>query len=183
MTAPHTGLTPLFRTFFRIGICSIGGGYVMIPLMRQELVARRQWLSDQELLDCFAISQATPGVIAVNTATYVGYRQRGVAGALAATLGMVLPSLLTIMTIALFFREWHSHPVVQKAFAGIRVAVAFLLFNAVVPILRKSVCDRFSLLLALTAFAGVMAAGLSPVLLVPAAAAAGLLAKRKEPCP
>lgn len=173
-----TSCTKLFCVFFRIGISSVGGGYVMIPLMRREISERRSWLSAEELTDCFALSQTTPGVIAVNTATYTGYRLAGIPGALAATLGMVLPSLGIIMGVALFFRDMQEHPVVRSAFAGIRIAVAVLLLCAVQSIARMAVRDRFGWAVAVVAFAGVLLAGASPILLVPAAGLSGCLVRR-----
>ncbi len=124
-------LRDLFIAFFKIGATTIGGGYAMLPLIEREVVERRQWVSRDEMLTCLAVGQITPGVMAVNTATFVGYRQRGVLGGIVATLGMVSPSLVTISIIAAFLSNFAHFTLVQYAFRGIRVAVAALILDAV----------------------------------------------------
>jgi len=177
-------LLNLFFIFFKIGLFSIGGGYVMLPMLRREMVEDRDWLSDSELIDYYAIAQATPGIIAINTATFVGYKRRGVWGALASTAGMVGPSLIIITIIAMFFARFQDEVVVQKGLRGIRVAVAVLLSFTVASLIKKAVHGLQGVVLFLGAFAGVAIIGLSPIPILLTAAfiglAAGALARRKH---
>jgi len=164
----------LFGLFFRIGMISIGGGYVMLPLLRRELVESRGWMDDRELLDCYAIGQVTPGIIAVNTATFAGYKRKGIAGALFATAGMVTPSLLIILLIAAFIPMMQTNPLFQKAFTGIRVVAAVLLLNALIPMIRKGCSSGTDRLLTGGAFLAVTLFGGSPIPVLLAALTAGL---------
>jgi chromate transporter len=119
-------LVRMFLTFFRIGAFTIGGGYAMLPLIEREFVEKQGWVSEDEIVDIFAIVQSVPGVIAINSSIFIGYRIAGLAGALAATLGMVLPSFIIISVIAAFFVQFRDIPAVQNAFAGIRAGVTAL---------------------------------------------------------
>ena len=168
-------LRQLYSVFFRIGLFSIGGGYVMLTMLREELVKKYGWLTDEDILNYYAIGQATPGIIAINTSTFVGYKHCGVAGALTATIAMVTPSLIVISLIAMFFARFQEYALVQQAFQGIRVTVVMLLLFTLKDLAKKSVTDRLGILLALGAFCLVAFAGLSPVPIVIAAAVAGLL--------
>ncbi|HPW51180.1 MAG TPA: chromate transporter [Spirochaetota bacterium] len=158
-----TDCIKLFFLFSKIGLFSIGGGYVMLPMMRRELVEKRGWLSDQELLDYYALSQAVPGIIATNTSTFVGFKRAGFAGAFSATAGMIFPSLVVIIAIAVFFTSMQENIIIQKAFTGIRIAVAALLFITVKDLYQKSVHSILSGILVFTAFALIVFAGISPV--------------------
>jgi len=158
-----TDCIKLFFLFSKIGLFSIGGGYVMLPMMRRELVEKRGWLSDQELLDYYALSQAVPGIIATNTSTFVGFKRAGFAGAFSATAGMIFPSLVVIIAIAVFFTSMQENIIVQKAFTGIRIAVAALLVITVKDLFQKSVHSILSGILVFTAFALIVFAGISPV--------------------
>lgn len=174
-------LLTLFWTFAKIGAFMFGGGYSMLPLLTRELVDKRQWVDEEELLDYFAIAQCTPGIIAVNTATFVGQKRRGLAGGAAATLGVItVPILLILCIAALLFGFWH-HPVVDHAFAGVRVAVSALILSAVVRMVRSSVKNLFGVILAICAFVLVGVLGVTPVLPVVAAAIAGILFGRAMP--
>lgn len=156
-------LWTLFSVFFRIGLFTVGGGgYAMLPMLRREIVERYGWLTDADLLNIYAIGQSTPGVIAVNTATFVGYRRRGICGSLAATAGIVTPSLLIISLISIFFAEFREIELVARAFAGIRIAVAVMLIYIVAGLFKKAAPDIFSLLVLLLAFL-LVAAGILPV--------------------
>jgi len=168
-------LLRLYFIFFQIGLFSIGGGYVMLPMLRREMVEKRGWLTDDELIDYYAIAQATPGIIAINTATFVGYKRRGIPGALASTAGMVSPSLIIISLIALFFSRFQENPLVQRAFRGIRVAVAVLLSFTVASLFKKTVRGVLAAGISIVAFLGVSVAGSSPVPILAAAAVIGLL--------
>ena len=168
----------LYVIFFRIGLFSIGGGYVMLPMLRREMVEDRDWLTDEELVDYYAIGQATPGIIAINTATFVGYKRRGVFGALASTAGMVSPSLIIITAIAVFFAQFQDNPVVQRAFQGIRVAVSVVLSFTVASLIKKTVRGFMGIFIAVGAFLAVAAFGLSPIPILLSAAAIGIVAGR-----
>ncbi len=132
-------LWSLFISFCKVGVLTFGGGYAMLPMLQREIVERRGWITEEEILDCYAIGQCTPGVIAVNTATFVGFRKKGVAGAAAATLGVITPSVLIIAILAGIIRRFSHLLLVQNAFAGIRVAVCVLVGEAVVRLWRKGV--------------------------------------------
>ena len=156
-------LLQLYGAFFRIGLLTFGGGYAMLPMLQREVVNKYHWATDEELMDCYAIGQCTPGVIAVNTATYVGYRRRGVIGGITATLGVISPSLLIITVIAMALSPFMSNPYVMRAFAGIRVAVAALIAASVVKLAKKSVKDAVGIVLCVAAFVIVACLGASPI--------------------
>ena len=167
-------LLRLFLVFAKVGVMTFGGGYAMLPILQREVVENRGWASDEELADYFAIGQCTPGVIAVNTATFIGQKRRGVLGGVAATLGVVFPSLIIITALAGVITAFSHISWVQHAFAGIRVCVCVLIFNAVVKLWQSAVKDRWTLAIFLTVFAGAVFLKISPVLYVLAAAAVGV---------
>ena len=138
--------------FFKIGAVTFGGGIAMLPILEREIVDKRKWASDDELLDWFAIGQSTPGIIAVNVATFTGYRQAGVLGGIVATAGMVTPSIVIIIIIALFISNFKDIVWVQKAMLGINVSVAAILTHAVYKFARKSIKNLFGVILFLVAF-------------------------------
>ena len=173
-------LWDLYRAFFTIGALTFGGGYAMLPMLEREIVAKHKWSTSEELLDYFAIGQCTPGVIAVNTATFVGQKCRGTLGALFCTLGMVFPSMVIITLIAAFLSNFAHLPVVQNAFAGVRVCVCVLIFNAVMKLWKKSVVDKAALVIFLVVFIGSTLLDLSPIFFVVMAGVAGLLIKKWE---
>ena len=117
-------LWDLFLTFFKMGAVTFGGGYAMLPILQREVAENKKWSTEEELMDYFAIGQCTPGMIAVNVATFVGYKQKGFSGGLAATLGVITPSMLIITAIAIFLSSFAANPFVIHAFAGIRVCVS-----------------------------------------------------------
>ncbi len=132
-------LAELFWLFARIGGLTFGGGYAMLPLLQAELVDRRHYVTEDELADYYAIGQCTPGIIAVNTATFVGYKLYGVAGGIVATLGVAFPSLIIITIIAACLQNFADYPLVQAAFSGIRACVCALILSAVLKLMKKSV--------------------------------------------
>lgn len=134
---PRRRVWELFTTFFRIGLFTFGGGYAMISLIEDEVGRKRGWITLDELTEVFAIAESTPGPIAINSATYVGYRQAGVKGSAAATLGVVLPSFIIIYIISLFLDNFMALTVVANAFKGIQVAVAFLILRAGIRLILK----------------------------------------------
>ncbi len=170
----------LFGAFAVVGVTTFGGGYAMLPALQREVVEKRRWATEEEVMDWYAIGQCTPGVIAVNTATFVGQKQAGIPGGIFATLGVVFPSLVIIMIIAAFIQNFAHLPAVQNAFAGIRVCVCVLILNAVVKLWKKSVVDWKTFLVFLLVFAGSVFLNISPVLYVLAAAVAGVLIRELE---
>lgn len=170
-------LGKLFVSFAKIGVLTFGGGYAMLPMFQRELVESRGWATDEELMDYYALSQCTPGPIAVNTATFVGHRLCGVLGGIVATLGVVFPSLVIITVIAAVLSNFAEIPAVRNAFAGIRVCVCVLILNAIVKLWKKSVVDVSTLLIFFCVLGLTVFTSISPVLFILAAAIAGLLVK------
>ena len=171
-------LWELFASFARIGALTFGGGYAMIPLLEREIVDRHHWATEEELMDYYAVGQCTPGIIAVNVATFVGYKIAGNLGGVIATLGVVTPSLLIIMLIASVLQNFADVPAVKSAFAGIRVCVSVLIFNAVLKLWKKAVVDKAALVLFLLVFLLSLFTDLSPVVFVVVCAAAGIALTR-----
>lgn len=167
-------LWQLFSSFCRIGGFTFGGGYAMLPMLQKEVVEKHQWATEDEVLDYFAIGQCTPGIIFVNTATFVGYKQKGVAGAIAATVGSVFPSVCIVMFIAAVLHNFAELAVVQHAFAGIRVVVSVLIINAVMGLRKKSITDKLCVIIALAAFLLSVCVDISPVMVVIGAAVIGI---------
>ena len=128
----------LFLTFMKIGALTFGGGYAMIPIIEDEVTKKRKWISEIEIMDILAISESTPGPIAVNTATYVGYKVAGVTGGIIATLGLAVPSFIIIFVISFFYKDFIQWPVISAMFKGLKIGVIILLFSAVLR-LRKGV--------------------------------------------
>ena len=170
-------LASLFLTFAKVGVMTFGGGYAMLPILQREIVENKGWATDEELTDYFAIAQCTPGVIAVNTATFVGQKQAGVAGGIIATLGVVFPSLIIIMILAGAISVVSHLAWVKNAFAGINVCVGILILNAVVKLLKKAVIDKVTFAVFLVVAVGSLLTDLSPVIFVVAAALAGIVAR------
>ena len=134
----------LFWTFSKIGVCTFGGGYAMLPILQREVVEKKGWATEEELTDYFAVGQCTPGIIAVNTATFIGYKYRGIPGGVLATLGLVFPSLVIITLIAAFLSNFADIPVVQHALAGINAAVVALIAASVVKLGKSNLKDALS---------------------------------------
>ena len=171
-------LLDLFCAFFRIGLFTFGGGYAMLPLLQREIVEKKKWATEEEMLDYFAVGQCTPGVIAVNTATFVGFKEKKLSGAIFATLGIVSPSLVIITVIAALLSNFAHIAAVQNAFAGIRVAVCVLILNSIVKLWKKSVVDKLTLGVFITVFLGsVLLSHVSPVVFIVAAAVLGIVVR------
>ncbi len=168
-------LKDLFLLFFKIGLFTFGGGYAMLPLLKDELVSKRRLLSEDELLDMYAIGQCTPGIIAINVATFIGYRQARFKGAVAATFGMVFPSLLIITLIAMVLRQYMYNRYVSYAFAGIRIGVVALIASVLVDLWRKNVRNYADGTVFVLAVALLGVFSLSAVWVVIAAALSALL--------
>ncbi len=171
-------LLQLFAAFARVGVMTFGGGYAMIPILEREIVDRHGWATSEELMDYYAVGQCTPGVIAVNTATFVGYSVAGVPGGIMATLGVVFPSVVIITVIAGILTNFADLPSVRSAFAAIRVCVCVLIFNAVMKLWKKAVPDKATLVLFLLVFLLSVFLDLSPIVFVVLCAAAGIVLTR-----
>lgn len=168
-------LMNLFWSFCRIGGLTFGGGYAMLPMLQKEVVETHKWATEQELLDYYAVGQATPGVIAVNTATFIGYKEKGILGAIFATSGVVFPSLAIIMSIAGFIDSFSDLNIVQHAFSGIRVAVGVLILNALVNLVKGSVKDILGIILFVATFIISIFFNISVVYIVVASALIGII--------
>lgn len=149
----RVSLWQLFVTFFKTGLFTFGGGYAMISILEEELVSNKRWITSQDMLDMLVIAESTPGVIAVNTATSVGFKVRGVLGAIVATLGAVLPSFLIITALTFFLNEFSDNPWYRAAFTGIQACVTILVINAFVKMSRHLEKSWFSIILLIAAFA------------------------------
>ena len=182
-------LGTLFFTFFKIGLFTFGGGYAMIALLEEEFIQRRKWLDKDEFLDMAAIAESTPGPVAINSATYLGYKLAKVPGAATATVAVCLPSFLIIYAISLFFEQFTQLTVIANAFKGIQVCVIYLIFSAGVRMLKaldKSPFATGVLAAVMLVMVGLSLAGVSvsSILLILLSGAAGvaawLIGRRKE---
>ena len=184
----------LFLTFAKVGVCTFGGGYAMLPILQREVVEKKGWATEEELTDYFAIGQCTPGVIAVNTGTFIGQKLKGIPGGILATLGVVFPSLIIIMILAAFIQNFAHLPAVIHAFAGVRACICALILSSVIKLGKSALKDLpaiviygFILALALlgnfvtfpaaTAWGAALNFLLSPVVLVVLSGVAGLCVK------
>lgn len=169
-------LLDLFLTFARIGGFTFGGGYAMLPMLHKEVVLKKHWATEEDLMDYYAVGQCTPGIIAVNTATFIGYKEKGIVGAIVATAGIVAPSLVIIMIITAFVNNFSSLTWVQHALAGIRACVCVLVLDAVIKLAKKSLVDAaavcvfiaimaLSLFTSVQTFVWVIAAGIAGILI------------------
>ena len=173
-------LWTLFITFAKVGVMTFGGGYAMLPILQREVVEDKGWATDEELTDYFAIGQCTPGIIAVNTATFIGQKQKGILGGIFATLGLVFPSLLIISALAGVIDAFSHLVWVQHAFAGVRVCVCVLIFNGTMKLLKKAVIDKPTAAIFLAVLLGSSLLNLSPVVFVVVSAILGILLKSME---
>ena len=171
-------LAALFLTFAKVGAMTFGGGYAMLPILEREIVENKGWATHEEVMDYYAVGQCTPGIIAVNTATFVGCKNAGLLGGIIASLGVVFPSVVIICLIAGVLTSFADIPAVKSAFAGIRVCVCVLIFNAVVKLWKEAVPDKAALVLCLAVFILSVFLDVSPVVFVVFCAAAGILLTR-----
>ena len=165
----------LYFAWFKIGMFTFGGGYAMLPLIQKEVIDKHNWASEEEILDYYAIGQCTPGIIAVNTATFVGYYQKGIMGAVAGTLGVVSPSIIIITLIASLISNFMEIAIVQHALAGINVAVCVLMFTAIQNLWKKSIKNIGSFTIFAVALVLALFTDLSTVYLVILAAVLGVV--------
>lgn len=173
-------LWELFLTFAKIGVMTFGGGMAMLPILEREVVQDKHWATEEELVDYFAIGQCTPGIIAVNTATFVGQKKKGALGGIVATLGVVFPSLVIITILAGLITNFAHLAWVQNAFAGIQVCVCVLILNAVLKLLKKSVVDKRTAVIFAVVMLGSMLLSISPVWFVLLSALSGIVLKTLE---
>lgn len=180
MKEKETSLSLLFWTFAKMGIMTFGGGYAMLPILQREVVENRHWATEEEIMDYYAIGQCTPGIIAVNTATFIGQKKRGSIGGIVSTLGLVFPSLVIISVLAGLITNFSHLVWVQNAFTGIQVCVCVLIGNAVTKLLKKSVVDKQTALIFVVVLVGGIFVNISPAWFVIIAAAVGIILKNLE---
>ena len=173
--SPITIYWDSFRTFFKIGIFTLGGGYAMIPLIEEEVVNKKQWVSKDEMLDLIAIAQSCPGVFAINIATFIGYKLNKVRGAIATTIGTALPSFLIILAIAIFFSQFKDNPYVTAIFRGIRPAVVALIAVPTFRLGQRAKLNRYTIWIPVACALAIWALGVSPILIILLAALCGYL--------
>ncbi|MCS7110938.1 MAG: chromate transporter [Ignisphaera sp.] len=175
-----TTLFTIFITFLKIGSVMFGGGYAMIPILKHEVVDRNRWLSEDEFVDVIAIAESTPGPIAINSATYIGYKLGGVPGAVLATIGVVMPAFTVILTIATILTTFYHHIVTKSILFGIRAAVVGLIAAALITVIRGVFKELnvfqtiATMLIAIAIFISVVKFGADPIVMILISAAVGL---------
>lgn len=172
-------LFSLLISFFKIGLFTFGGGYSMLPMLQKEIVEKRKWATESEILDYFAVSQCAPGAIAVNTAVFIGYKKHKVSGAIVSALGIVLPSLIIITIIAALLSNFAHLPVVKSAFTGIRIAASALIMSSLIKLVKANVQSAGQIVLAVLSFVIVAVLGQNPIFVVLGAALFGLFTARR----
>lgn len=165
----------LFASFAKIGAFTFGGGYAMLPLLQKEVVEKKKWTTNEEIMDYYAVGQCTPGIIAVNTATFIGYYQKGILGAIVATLGIVFPSIVIILLIASFLQNFSDLAIVQHALTGIRVAVCVLVLNAVIKMFHTGVKDIIGVCIFSISLFVAYFSGISTIWIIIASALSGII--------
>ena len=170
-------LLEMFIIFARIGGFTFGGGYAMLPMLEKEVVNNKHWATEEELMDYYAIGQCTPGIIAINTATFIGYKVKGIPGAIMATLGVIAPSLVIITVITAFISTFMDLWFVSSAFAGIRACVCVLIFDAVLKLGKKALVDNAAKIIFLIVLGISLFTNVSSALLVAAAGVVGVMIK------
>ena len=173
VSLPLEGLVEAFKTFFKIGMFTLGGGYAMIPLIEEEVVFRHKWISKEELLDLIAIAQSCPGVFAINTAIFIGYKLRKTPGAIAAALGTALPSFLIILAIAIFFHQFEDNRIIAAMFKGIRPAVVALIAVPTFRLAQRAQLNWFTIWIPVVSALLIWLLGVSPIWVIIAAGIGG----------
>ncbi|MCL2139664.1 MAG: chromate transporter [Treponema sp.] len=166
-------LLELFWAFFVIGASAFGGGYAIMPILEREIFKKRGWITEDEVLDFFAIAQITPGVIAVNIATFVGYKRKGFIGGIIATIGLVLPGVSLMLFVSFFFTQFTEYPAVQHALSGIRLAVCALVFNMIIKLLKSFFKNYKAIIIFIICFVLAAIFDVSPMFIIPGAGLAG----------
>ncbi len=170
----------LFYIFFKVGLFTVGGGYAMLPILEKEVVEKEQMVDHEEVLEAYSMAQTLPGVIASNTATLIGYRISGFFGAVASALGVIAPSIIIIMLVAIFFQKIAHFWWVESAFRGVRVAVLALLMDSFIRLFKIAVFDKKTLAIAVMSFVFVVGSWLNPILLIIAGALLGFAIYRER---
>lgn len=168
-------LLALYAAFFRIGGLTFGGGLTMLPMLKYELVEKNNWVTEEELLDYYAVGQCTPGIIAVNVATFVGFKRKGIMGGIFSTLGMVSPSLIIVSILALFLEQFMSNQIVAHAVGGIKIIVCALMLNTVVTMAKKTISNKITAIACIIAFLLEMFTPVPTVLIVVIAGIVGIV--------
>ena len=171
-------LLTLFGLFFKIGIMTFGGGYAMLPMLERELVTKRNYVTMEEIMDYFAVGQCTPGIIAVNTATFIGFKRKGILGGIFATIGVVTPSILIITALASVLKLIAGNEIAESAFRGISVAVCALVIQAILKLIKSGIKNAFTFGIALAAFVAMFLLDASPIIVTIVCAVVGVIAKR-----
>lgn len=171
-------LLDIFLVFCKMGAVTFGGGYAMLPILRREIVQKRQWLSEEKVMDFYAVSQGLPGIIAINVSVFIGYQRQKSKGAVAAALGMVTPSIIIITLIAALLSNFQDNQIVRHAFTAISICVCALIIDAVINMWKKGVKDAVGLFICLVTFALAAFTKVSPILLVVVAAFLGVGVKK-----
>lgn len=169
----------IFLTFFKIGSFTIGGGYAMLPIIQREVVDNKKWLGEEEFLDSIAVTNSLPGPLAINCATFVGYRTAGYAGAAAAALGAVLPSFLIILVIAVFFASFRENPIVDYVFSGIRPAVVALIAYALFKLVKSMGVNSFNISVSIAVLLLILLLNVHPIVTIVACGTLGFFLNRK----
>ena len=170
-----TSLWSLFITFAKVGVMTFGGGYAMLPILEREVVTNHGWATSEQMLDYYAIGQCTPGIIAINVATFTGYKERGFIGAVAAVLGMLFPSIVIITSLATVLQLFQDNIYVQKAFGGIRIAVCALIASTVINLAKKTIRSMVAAIITIATFCLEIFLNASPVIIVASTIAFGLI--------
>ncbi|NBG87430.1 chromate transporter [Isachenkonia alkalipeptolytica] len=170
----------LFYTFFRVGAFTFGGGYAMVPVIQKEMVERAKLIKEKEFLDIIAVAQSLPGAVAVNTSVFVGFKLYGIPGALSALLGTVLPSMMVITVLAVFYQQVQDVESIELFFKGVRPAIVALIFMAAVKLAKNLDTTGFNILVGTAAFIAIVFFGIHPILVIIAAATIGLIREKKE---
>lgn len=164
-----------FGIFFKIGAFTIGGGYAMVPLIENEIVTKRKWISKEDFIDLLAISQSAPGILAVNISIFIGYKLRGIKGSIVTALGTILPSFLIILAIALFFHRFQDNPIVERIFKGIRPAVVALIAAPTFSMAKSAKINRHTIIIPIISTLLIWLLGVSPVYIIILAGVGGYI--------
>lgn len=167
--------TQLFTTFAKIGSFTLGGGYAMVPVMQKEIVEKKGWLASDEFMDILAVSQATPGLFAMNMASHIGYKLKGALGGIVGALAVALPSIIAILLIAMFFQAFKDNVYVEKIFMGIRPAVVALIAAPCFSMARTAKINRYNIWIPVVAALLICAFGVSPIWVILAAGIGGFV--------
>ncbi|TCK90634.1 chromate transporter [Natranaerovirga hydrolytica] len=165
----------IYKTFFIVGILTIGGGIAMLPIIEKEIIEKRKWATDEEVMEAYSLAQSLPGVIAANTAVFLGYKFKKVLGSVAAVLGVISPSIIIIIMISSVLTQLSDYEIIDKAFNGIRVAVLAILVVAVSRMIKNAIKDYYTLTIAIVSFLLVTGSVVSPIIVIVVSAVLGIL--------